>query len=106
MIVAIVVAILAIQPNVTGVNGAKVIYLAANSYLGNLSALGSTTLGINSIVTSINGIQVTNAQQFYSVLNSTARINSTVTLGYENELFPYIYGHSTVTLLITKTTPL
>jgi preprotein translocase subunit SecD len=106
MIAAIAIAVLAIQPNVTGVNGAKVIYLASNSYLGNLSALGSTSLGINSIITSIDGVQITNTQQFYSVLNSTARINSTVTIGYENELFPYVYDHSTVTLLITKTTPL
>ncbi len=106
MLVAIIIAFLAIQPNILNVNGAQLIYLSTNSYLGNLSAIGSTTLTTGSIVTSINGIQVANAQQFYSALNQTAKINATVTITYKNEVFPYVYTTSTVTVPVTKTAPL
>lgn len=102
LLIAIVIAFLAIQPNITGVHGAQVIYLATNSFLGNLSAIGSTTLTSGSIITSINGISVNNAQQFYSLLNSTARINSTLVIGYENQVFPYFYHSGSVSLFITK----
>ena len=106
MLLAIVVAFLAIQPNILNVTGAQVIYLSTNSYLGNLSAIGSTTLTTGSIITSINGVHIGSAQQFYSVLNQTAKINATLTMTYENELFPYIYTTASVTIPITKTAPL
>ncbi len=106
MLVAIAVAFLAIQPNITGVSGAQVIYLSTNSFLGNLSALGSTSLSTGSIITSINGISISNAQQFYSLLNKTAQINATLVLGYKNQVFPYVYNSGTVNIFITKDTML
>ncbi len=104
MIAAIVISFLAIQPNLTGVNGAQVIYMASNSYLGNLSAAGSTNFGPGSIITAVNGKSVSNAQQFYSDLNDTAVINATLIISYKNEVFPYIYVPSSVTVFITNKT--
>lgn len=106
MIIAVVIAFLAIEPNITGVNGAQVIYLAPNSYIGNLSAVGSTSLGLNSIITSVNGVHVSNADQFYALLNQTSHINSTVRIGYENQVFPYVYVDSTISVFITNSTML
>lgn len=104
MLVAIVVAFLAIQPNILGKTGAQVIYLSTNSYLGNLSGLGTTTFGTGSIITSVNGVSVTSAPQFYSLLNKTARINSTLVIGYENPVFPYVYETGSISVFITKST--
>ncbi len=106
MILAVILSFLAIQPNLLGVNGAQVIYLSTNSYLGNLSAIGSTTLSTGSIITSLNGIPIHNAQEFYSTLNKTAIINSTLTIGYSREVFPYVYVGSKVSTFITKDTML
>ncbi len=106
MLVIIVIAFFAIGFNITGIKGAQVIFLSANSFLGNLSANGLTTLTTNSIITSLNGVQINNAQQFYSVLNKTAVKNSTLTIGYENEIFPYVYQHSSVTIEVTSSQPL
>ncbi len=106
MLIAIVIAVLAIQPNILNVSGAQVIYLSSSSYLGNLSAVGSTTFSSGSIVTAINGIRIGNAQQFYSALNLAAKVNSTVTIDYENEVFPYVYTSSSVIVPVTTTAPL
>ena len=101
MIAAVVVAFLAIEPNITGVTGAQVIYLPVNSYLGNLSARGIIGLGQGSIVTALNGIPISNVQQFYSALNKTAVTNTSLTIHYENEIFPYIYEQSNATVFIS-----
>ncbi len=106
MLIAVVIAFLAIQPNITNVQGAQVIYLAPTSYLGNLSAVGATTFGTGSIVTSVNGVGVANAQQFYALLNSSDKINTTLRIGYENQIFPYIYKSSSVSIFVTKATVL
>jgi preprotein translocase subunit SecD len=104
MILAVIIAFLAIQPNITGVSGAQIIYLSPNSYLGNLSAIGSTSLTTGSIITSLNGVPIGSAQQFYSLLNRSAHLNYTLTIGYENEIFPYIYSSSSISILLTKST--
>jgi preprotein translocase subunit SecD len=106
MLLVIVVAFLSIEFNLTGVNGAQVIYLSTNSFLGNLSAQGLTTLSTGSIITALNGIHVSNSQQFYSALNRTAIPNSTLTIHYENEVFPYIYSGSSVTIEVTGSQPM
>ncbi len=106
MLSVIVVAFLAIGFNFTGIRGAQVIFLSTNSFLGNLSAQGLTTFGTGSIITALNGIHVSNMQQFYSTLNQTARPNSTLTVEYVQEVFPYVYKGGQVTIEVTKSQPM
>ncbi len=101
MIAAVIIAFLAIQPNITGINGAQVLYLPVNSYVGNLSARGIISLGQGSIVTALNGIPVGNIQQFYSILNRTAVTNHSLTITYKNEVFPYIYENGNATVFLS-----
>ncbi len=91
MILLVIIAFLAIQPNITNVNGAEVIYMPASSYIGNLSSRGVIGLQTGSIITAVDGVPVHNIQQFYSQLNKSVVVNSSLHLTYENEVFPYIY---------------
>ena len=100
MIVLVAVAFLAIQPNITNVNGAQVVYMPINSYIGNLSSRGLISLQTGSIITAVNGVPVHDIQQFYSQLNKSAVVNSSLHLTYRNEIFPYIYGTSTTNIFV------
>ncbi len=100
LIIAVVFAFLAVQPNLTGISGVQVLYMPVNSYIGNLSARGVVGLSAGSIITSLNSVPVTSVQQFYSVLNRTAVVNGTLSIGYEQEVFPYIYEQHTATVLV------
>jgi preprotein translocase subunit SecD len=100
MIILVVVAFLAIQPNITGVNGAQVIYMPANSYIGNLSARGVIGLSTGSIITAVNGIPVHNIQQFYAQLNKSVVTNGTLSLTYKDKVFPYIYTSNTSKIFV------
>ena len=100
MIVLAVVSFLSIQPNIMHVNGAQVIYLPINSYMGNLSSQGLIGLQTGSIITAVNGIPVHNIQQFYSQLNKSALVNTSLRLTYENEVFPYVYISNTSRIFV------
>lgn len=106
LILAIVISFIAIQPNILGNSGAQIIYLSPNSLLGNLSNNGATTLTTGSIVTSINGHSVSDAARFYSILNSSALNNATVTIDYKNQVFPYVYSSGSVQVFVSKNSPL
>ena len=100
MIVLVVVSFLAIQPNITNVNGAQVVYMPVNSYVGNLSSRGVIGLQTGSIITAVDGVPVHNIEQFYSQLNKSAIVNTSLSLTYENELFPYIYKSNTTKIFV------
>ncbi len=105
LIATLIIAFLAIEPNF-GIGGAEIIYLSPYSLLGNLSANGATTLGVGSVITSINGLSTQNAQQFYSVLNRTALPNSTITISYSNQIFPYIFVPQQVKVPVSGAAPI
>ena len=100
MIVLVVVSFLAIQPNITNVNGAQVVYMPVNSYVGNLSSRGVIGLQTGSIITAVDGVPVHNIEQFYTQLNKSAIVNTSLSLTYENELFPYIYKSNTTKIFV------
>ena len=104
MIVLVVVSLLAIQPNITNVNGAQVVYMPVNSYIGNLSSRGVIGLQAGSIITSVDGIPVHNIQQFYSQLNKSAIVNTSLSITYENEIFPYIFKSNTTKVFVEPNT--
>ncbi len=106
LIIAVIISFIAIQPKIFGMNGAQVVYISPDSLIGNLSNNGATTFNTGSIVTSINGRSVSDSAQFYSLLNQTAQVNTTVTIGYENQVFPYVYSQNTVQIFISKDSPL
>ncbi len=104
MILLAVVSFLAIQPNISNVNGAQVIYMPVNSYIGNLSAKGVIGLKAGSIITAVDGVPVHNIQQFYTQLNKSAIVNSSLRITYENEIFPYIYKSNTTNIFVEPNT--
>ena len=104
MILLAVVSFLAIQPNISNVNGAQVIYMPVNSYIGNLSAKGVIGLQAGSIITAVDGVPVHNIQQFYTQLNKSAIVNSSLRITYENEIFPYIYKSNTTNIFVEPNT--
>ncbi len=103
MILLVIVSFLAIQPNITNVNGAQVVYMPVNSYIGNLSSQGLIGLQSGSIITAVNGVSVHNIEQFYSQLNKSSIVNTTLKLTYENEVFPYVYSSSTADVFVEPT---
>ena len=104
MIVLVVVSFLAIQPNLTNVNGAQVVYMPVNSYIGNLSSRGVIGLQTGSIITAVDGIPVHNIQQFYAQLNKSAIVNTSLSLTYENQVFPYIFISNTTRIFVEPNT--
>lgn len=100
MIVLAVISFLAIQPNITNVNGARVVYMPVNSYIGNLSSRGIIGLQTGSVITAVDGTPVHNIQQFYSQLNKSAVVNTTLKLTYKNEVFPYVYVSNTSNIFV------
>ena len=101
LIVLIIVSFLAIQPNISNQKGAQVVYLSPQGAIGNYSSKGLTTLTTGSIITALNGVTVSSPQQFYAEA-STIKSNSYVTISYKNEVFPYVYSTSKLSLFITN----
>ncbi len=100
LIAAVLLAILAIQPN-PFIHGVKVTYIATHSLISNLTA--SSSFNIGSIITRINNISIKNVSQFYSIINSLN--NQTINITYENEVFPYVYFSNKLSLLVSKQYP-
>ncbi|MCL4373047.1 hypothetical protein M1384_03220 [Candidatus Parvarchaeota archaeon] len=100
MIVLVVVSFLAIQPNITNVNGAQVVYMPVNSYIGNLSSRGVIGLQTGSVITAVDGVPVHNVQQFYSQLNKSAIVNTSLSITYEKEIFPYLFESNTTKIFV------
>lgn len=100
LIFAIIFSILAIRPD-PFLHGVKVTYIKPGSLISNLTSIYNFNVG--SIITAINGIEIQNSTQFYSLINSLN--NQTINITYENEIFPYIFSTNTLKLVVSPEYP-
>ncbi|MCW1301771.1 MAG: hypothetical protein OH316_01390 [Candidatus Parvarchaeota archaeon] len=105
LIVLLIVSFLAIQPNIFNQRGAQVVYLSPQGVVGNYSSRGLTTLTTGSIITGLNGVTISSPQQFYAQA-AALKPNSYATISYKNEVFPYVYTSSKLSLFLTNASQL